>query len=282
MHSPKLVKAAPARQQVGVAADCQRQGGFTLLEVLIAVTITAVIGIGVWQLLAGVISAKNGIDRVSGEFSRMQQAVVILERDLAQVLFRPVRDAYGEPLPAVTTRSDHWAIEFTRAGWRNPLQSVRSDLQRVAYEVVDETLRRHYWQVLDRAQDTEPRQQELLPGVTRLSWRFLDQNRDWQPDWPSDGQLQALPINGGAQVPLPLAIEVVIEHRRFGQIRRLVDLGSFDPGQMDPFVPETGTDPDTVEDEDPAAGDDLDADDGLDTGPTDPAVPGAALGVLPQ
>ena len=231
MHSRSLPPAATGSCGTSVPGNVT-QAGFTLLEVLIAVTITAVIGIGVWQLLSGVISAKEGIDRVSGEFSRLQQAVVIVERDLAQIVFRPVRDAYGEALPAVTSRTDPWAIEFTRTGWRNPLQEVRSNLQRVAYEVVDETLRRNYWQVLDRAQDTGPREQELLQDVTGLSWRFLDNNREWQPDWPSDTQLQGLPINGGAQVPLPLAIELIIEHRRFGRIRRLVDLGAFDPSLM--------------------------------------------------
>lgn len=208
------------------------QHGFTLLEVLIAVTITAVIGIGVSQLLSGVIREKNGIDRVSDEFSRMQQAIVVLERDLAQILPRPVRDEYGEPLAAVTTRTAPWAIEFTRDGWRNPLQARRSDLQRVAYELVDDELRRHYWQVLDRAQDTQPREQTLLKGVTELSWRFLDHNREWQQAWPSNARLQGLPINGGAQVSPPLAVEVLIEHRRFGRIRRLVDLGAFSPDQV--------------------------------------------------
>lgn len=231
-----------------------RQAGFTLLEVLIAVTVTAVIGIGVWQLLSGVISAKNGIDRVSDEFSRMQQAVVIMERDLAQILFRPVRDAYGEPLAAVTSRSEPWTIEFTRSGWRNPLQEARSDLQRVAYELVDGQLRRHYWQVLDRAQDTESREQAMLENVTALDWRFLDQEREWQEAWPSDTQLQGLPLNGGAQVPLPLAVEFVIEHQRFGRIRRLVDLGNYNPeramfgngeGSEDSAQDESNVDPGT-------------------------------------
>jgi general secretion pathway protein J len=262
MHSPSLPSFAP----IGKQGPSTQQRGFTLLEVLIAVTVTAVIGIGVWQLLSGVISAKEGIDRVSNEFSRLQQAVVIVERDLAQILFRPVRDAYGEPLPAVTTRSEPWSIEFTRTGWRNPLRVARSDLQRVAYEVVDETLRRHYWQVLDRAQDAVPREQDLLSDVTGLSWRFLDHNREWQEDWPSDSQLQGLPINGGAQVPLPLAVEVVIEHRRFGRIRRLIDLGTFQPGQVALGVPGTGANPENGQDN---SNTDTDADNGTEPSGTD-------------
>ena len=253
----------PVTRTSGVKLRVRNQQGFTLLEVLIAVTITAVIGIGVWQLLSGVISAKKGIDRVSDEFSRLQQAVVILERDLAQIVFRPVRDAYGEPLPAVTTRTQPWAIEFTRNGWRNPLQAARSDLQRVAYEWVDEQLRRNYWQVLDRAQDSLPREQLLLEDVTELALRFLDHNLEWQEAWPSDAQLQGLPINGGAQVALPRAVELLIEHRRFGRIRRLIDLGAFNPGQLAPQVPgAVDNDADSDLDEDVDANPDASPDNG--------------------
>lgn len=220
------------RMRIGVVRIGAQQRGFTLLEVLIAISMTAIIGIGIWQMLSGVISAKKGVDRVSDEFSRMQQAIVILERDLAQIVFRPVRDEYGQAMPAVTTTTGPWGIEFTRAGWRNPLQNARSDLQRVAYELVNGTLRRHYWQVLDRAQDSQAREQNLLEGVTELSWRFLDHEREWQEQWPSNAQLQSLPINGAAEASLPLAVEVIVDHRRFGRIRRLVDLGTYNPAAV--------------------------------------------------
>ena len=38
------------------------QAGFTLMEVLIAVTITAVIGLGVWQVLGNVVSSRDRVN----------------------------------------------------------------------------------------------------------------------------------------------------------------------------------------------------------------------------
>lgn len=230
------------------------QAGFTLLEVLIAVTLTALIGVGVSQLLSSVIDAKNGIDRVSEEFTRMQRTVVILERDLAQIVFRPVRDPYGEPVPAVTSRNDPLAIELTRTGWRNPLQAARSDLQRVAYEVVDETLVRYYWDVLDRAQDTIPREQELLEDVIELRWRFLNHDREWSDDWPSDTQMQSMTPESAGQLPLPLAVEFEINHQRFGRIRRLIDLGDFDPEAYASNIPVPGETPEETPGDDAGDG----------------------------
>ncbi|HTN34004.1 MAG TPA: prepilin-type N-terminal cleavage/methylation domain-containing protein, partial [Marinobacter sp.] len=49
-------------------SSSQRQTGFTLMEVLIAVTITAVIGVGVWQVLSGVINSRDRVDDVADEF----------------------------------------------------------------------------------------------------------------------------------------------------------------------------------------------------------------------
>ena len=50
----------PARQ-VRLAGE----SGFTLMEVLIAVTITAVIGLGVWQVVSSVMNSRDRVDEVA-------------------------------------------------------------------------------------------------------------------------------------------------------------------------------------------------------------------------
>ena len=51
--------------------------GFTLMEVLIAVTITAVIGLGVWQVINGVVTARDRVNDVSGEFENLQKTMLL-------------------------------------------------------------------------------------------------------------------------------------------------------------------------------------------------------------
>ena len=77
------------------------QIGFTLLEVLIAVTITAVIGLGVWQVINGVVNSRDRVNELAEQFDGLQRAMLLLERDVMQLVNRPARDIYGDFLPAL-------------------------------------------------------------------------------------------------------------------------------------------------------------------------------------
>jgi general secretion pathway protein J len=213
------------------AANGQR--GFTLLEVLIAVTITALIGIGVWQVVDAVINSRERVNKVAEEFEAIQRAVLLIERDLGQVVNRRVRDIYGDSRLAFTSREDAYALNLTRQGWRNPIGKRRSELQRAAYEFTGDELHRRYWPMLDRGQESEGRDQILLDGLTDFRLRFMDADGNWQESWPLDSAFQQATANaqsgGSAEpVPLPRGVEVVIVHEQYGDITRIIALPDFD------------------------------------------------------
>ena len=212
----------------------RQQRGFTLLEILVAVFITSMLALGVWQLMNTLLAARDGVDRVSGEFQRVQRAVTLFERDVFQALNRPVRDGFGDRRAALSSRIADSDLRLTRQGWRNPLGERRSELQRVAweYDELDQVLTRRYWVVLDRAQDSEAREQQLLEDLESVAFRFMGEEDNWLDDWPADGQ-----GDGGAAPGMPRAVEMTIEHDRFGTIRRVVDLGGFDPGAIPRGLP---------------------------------------------
>ena len=148
---------------------CRQYRGFTLLEVLIAMSIFAIIGLASYRVLNVVILSQSQVSVHDEKIRTLERAMHIISADFEQLANRPVRDNYADTLAALIAPHDNYAIEFTRQGWRNPLQLPRSQLQRVAYELgsiandSDEAgthLLRHYWTVLDRAQDSEPRTQE--------------------------------------------------------------------------------------------------------------------------
>nr|WP_282450832.1 type II secretion system minor pseudopilin GspJ [Marinobacter bryozoorum] len=197
------------------------------MEVLIAVSITAVIGLGIWQVLSSIVTARDRVDQVSEQFDGLQKTFLLLERDLRQVVSRPVRNIYGDYEPALTSAGESFELTVTRQGWRNPLGKQRSELQRSAWEFTGDEVRRRYWTILDQAQEDESRDQLMLDRVTNFSIRFLDRNRDWQDDWPPPNQ--GIPSGPGAPViPLPMAVEVSLEHERFGELVRLFVMPDFD------------------------------------------------------
>lgn len=230
------------------------QRGFTLMEVLIAVSITSIIGIGVWQVVNNIIRAREGVDELARQFEDVQRLMLMLERDLGQVVNRPVRNIYGDFEPAFSTREDSFALVLTRQGWRNPLGLRRSGLQRVAWEYTGEEIRRHYWVALDKGQDeTDPRDQLLLSGVKDFSIRFYTANRDWTDQWPSQEVMASMMPGELPSAPLPRGVEVTIEHERYGELTRLFTLPDFDASAADSLAA-MGEGENGVDGEDAAAG----------------------------
>ncbi|MGO2136002.1 MAG: type II secretion system minor pseudopilin GspJ [Marinobacter sp.] len=204
------------------------QQGFTLLEVLVAITITAVIGIGVWQVLNGVILSRDRVDELAEQFDGLQRAMLLLERDITQIVNRPARDIYGDFKPALTSREDEFVLMVTRQGWRNPLGIRRSSLQRVGWEYTGTELRRRYWPTVDQGQEDNSRELLLLEGVTAFDIKFLNDQNAWEPEWPSSDAMASLSPSSRPDIPFPLGIEITLEHERFGELVRTFVLPDFD------------------------------------------------------
>lgn len=186
--------------------------GFTLLEVLVAMSIFTIIGLGAHQMLTTVLETHERTQAINETFGNLTRAFSVMDRDLSQIANRPVRDEYGEPLPAVMVATGRYPVEVTRAGWTNPASLPRSTLQRVAYELtVDGELERHMWLVLDRAEDTEPVSQTLLHNVRDLRVSVVTEDGERSDVWPD--------LN--AQSALPQAVEVVVDVADVGELRRV-------------------------------------------------------------
>jgi len=212
------------------------QRGFTLMEVLIAVTITAVIGLGVWQVINGIVSSRDRVNELADDFDRLQRTMLLLERDLIQIVNRPARDVYGDFQPALTSRDDEFVLLLTRQGWRNPLGIRRSELQRVGWEFTGDELRRRYWPTVDQGQEDESEDVLLLSGVTDVSVRFLNQDRAWLDEWPTTEQMASQELNEVPDTGLPIGLEITIEHEVFGELVRTFALPDFDPDEAQSVV----------------------------------------------
>lgn len=216
--------------------EMKSQRGFTLLEVLVAITITAVIGIGVWQVLSGVILSRDRVDELAEEFDGLQRAMLLLERDITQIVNRSARDVYGDFKPALTSREDDFSLMLTRQGWRNPLGIRRSHLQRVAWEYTGSELRRRYWLTLDQGQEDHSQDVLLLENVTGFELRFLNEQNNWEPDWPSEEAMASLNPGSRPDISLPLGMEITLEHERFGELVRTFVLPDFDPSDAQGLI----------------------------------------------
>ncbi len=196
--------------------NCKWQHGFTLLELLVALGIFALLAAMAYGGLNSVMTARQITTEHAERLSQLQMAFLWLGRDIEQAVDRSIRDEYAEIKPALLgVETGRYQLELTRTGWRNPAGRKRSNLQRVAYGLREGKLIRAYWNVLDRAQDSQPLESELLDGVDKLELRFLNDKGQWQDSWPR-GQL-----GGAPSLTPPRAVEVTLETQAEGRITRL-------------------------------------------------------------
>ena len=96
--------------------------GFTLLELLVALAVFAIMSIAAYSGLSNVLFTRAAVETENRRLAMTQLAFHRLGQDLEQVIPRSVRDEYGEPEPALRGNiQDSEALLFTRAGWDNPL-----------------------------------------------------------------------------------------------------------------------------------------------------------------
>lgn len=206
--------------------------GFTLVEVLIALAVTAFVAAASYTGISSTLTGAEQLRKTSERTRDLNRTFSLLSRDLRQFSNRPLRDEFGARQAALSGGPlAFYPLMLTRDGWSNSLLQPRSELQRVFYYLEDGALWRAYFTVLDRAVDAKPQRMALLDGVNALELRFLDtlenlevdrdfvvDTRGWVQNWVAD------PGGDTFARPPPIAIELRLELEDLGEIRRLYEL----------------------------------------------------------
>ena len=203
--------------------------GFTLVEVLVAMAITALVAVVSYSALSAALASAERL-RVSAQRAQeIGRVMAMLSRDIRQTASRTVIDEFGQRTPAVMGGElARDMLTVTRAGWHNSTGAPRGTLQRVDWWLEEETLWRGYFPVLDITPGTERIETAVLDGVERFEVRFLPNvaaleiNRDdvidrrnWEDSWVAD---LSQPDQG---LPPPAAVEVTMEVSGLGEVTRL-------------------------------------------------------------
>ena len=188
-----------------------KQQGFTLLELLIASIIFAIMALMAYGGLDNVIRNSQSSQQALLRLQQIQHCVSVLNRDFSQIIKRDIRDEYGNKQIYLNTANNlDKLVEFSRGGRVNPANLLRSSLLRIAYRFEEEQLIRLQWAQLDRAPGLEPKQSVLIDNVEQVTLRFLDKKGEWHEQWPS--------ISSSTEL---VAIEIILQLKDWGDIRRL-------------------------------------------------------------
>jgi general secretion pathway protein J len=201
--------------------------GFTLLELLVAMFIAAVMFAIGYGAINQAMNNHSGLQEQQARLLEVQTAMRVLEQDIVQIVPRPIRQPVGDGwLPALVGQADpntQPILQLSRGGWNNPNGVQRPGLQRVAYFLEKNTLRREYWTVMDPTLQNTSMKRDLLTHVKAVTFRFMDVSRQWQTQWPPTG------VGGAAGQELalrerPIAIEITLETDDWGKLVRTIEV----------------------------------------------------------
>ncbi|MBY0407504.1 MAG: type II secretion system protein GspJ [Rickettsiales bacterium] len=133
------------------------QHGFTLLELLVAMLLFSLIGIGGHTLLQSVLHTSETEKIHAEQLSRLQKTLFLLAQDFTQI----------EPA-TLSAASPDYALRFRRHGWPIPRSLPRSDLMEVGLRVENGTLMRYVW---PEGNPSARQSQILLPSVREFTMR---------------------------------------------------------------------------------------------------------------
>jgi general secretion pathway protein J len=230
----------------------RRPSGFTLLELLVALFVTAILFAMGYGALTEALNSRREVDEQTARLTAVQQAMRIVEQDIELMQPRPARDPLGNGYQAPlvvsqggmsgdvtdasnsddtgsssstvssSTEQSSALITFTRGGWANPAGLPRSELERVSYLVRDGKFIRQHLPVMDTTAATAVIERVLLDQVVSVNFRYMDESMSWSTVWPT-APLQGLP-------PLeqwrarPVAVEVTITLKDLGALTRIIEV----------------------------------------------------------
>lgn len=205
-----------------------RQRGFTLLELLVAISVLALVSLIAWRGLDSLVSTRERLEPEAETLRSELAAFGQLDRDLAATV--PVSLlAGGEPgLRLIPTASGD-VLEVLRLA--PPAPDGSSRVQRVRWQVEDNTLVRR---AAPPAANLAPAPAEswqvtpLLADVQRLALR------GWRPGQGWSRELPAAPVGGalppgtppGAGANTPAGVEIELLRTNNSPLRRVVMVGA--------------------------------------------------------
>ena len=201
--------------------DRRKCGGFTLIEVLVALVVFAIMSALAYGTLSQTLVSAEILSARMDRLQAIQRTMRLIGQDFLQLAPRPVRDELGDSFgPALRTDfQTGFALELTRGGWTNPIGLPRGTMQRAAYRLEDGELIRYHWNVLDRTLSNAVIGVTLLDDVESIFFRFMQENGEWTEQWPPSHRAGPLGLRYR-----PRAVQFTLMLQDEGEISRLIEV----------------------------------------------------------
>jgi general secretion pathway protein J len=179
------------------------QSGFTLLELLIAIAIVALLALMGYRALAALSQSESRLATEATRWRALDLFFARLEGDLREAVPRDARNGSArEPAwLAMVDAAGNGTLAFSRAGPEFALDPGSAG-QRLGYRLRNGTVEVLYWSSYDRPVGKEPSAYPLLSGVARFRLAYLTATGRWIDTWP---------LAGGSDLPRATRVGLTLD-----------------------------------------------------------------------
>jgi general secretion pathway protein J len=189
--------------------------GFTLIEILIALTVFAILATLTSSSLFYAFTARTRVNAQAERLNSIQLAVSLIQQETTQAVARSIRGNDLHVFPVFVGQPQY--LELTHDGNINPKSlEKRSTLKRIALLCMENKLLHRTWESLDPVDRNKYEDKILLDDVTECHFNFLNQNSQPLQEWRE----QAVNQNQKKEL-LPKAIQINITLREWGNMNLL-------------------------------------------------------------
>lgn len=185
--------------------------GFTLIEVIVALSVFAALSIIGYKGINSLIQTKQ---RITVEDSKWQELILFFDRfelDIKQCVKRPIR-TNNDQLQAAWLAAPSFAgkdgaqLVFSRFGDPDQLGFLM-DTRRVGYRLHEGSIELLIWPSLDAAPSAKPERFKVLTHVAQVTFAYLAADGQWLNAWPDVTQTIAQKSFAPSAVQLTIKLE---------------------------------------------------------------------------